>query len=289
MTSVRLYSPEHCATWDAYVDAHARGTVFHLSRWGRAVERTFGHSNVSLAAERDGRLAGVLPLFVVPTLKGRALVSVPYAVYGGILADDLETERLLLDAARNHAASVRAKYVELRARDVVQYGLPETDLYVTFERQLPEKPEDCLQLVPRKSRAAVRNGRTKFGLRSEFTENWKDLYELYAVNVRRLGSPTFPLRFLDMLREEFAGAIDVQNTLFEDRVVASVLSFYYKQSVIPYYSGCDANYFFTQCSNVMYCDLMEAGVRRGYRCFDFGRSRRDTGPYFFKRNMGFEP
>jgi hypothetical protein len=59
--------------------------------------------------------------------------------------------------------------------------------------------------------------------------------------------------------------------------------------VVPFYSGSDLEYFFTQCNNVMYCDLMEEALRRGYRHFDFGRSRRDTGPYSFKVNMGFEP
>jgi len=289
MTAVRTYSDDLRAAWDAYVDAHAGGTIFHRTQWKQAVERTFGHRATFLWAERDGRIAGVLPLFAVATLKGRALVSVPYGVYGGILADDVEAEAQLLEAARALAASERVKYVELRSRTANGLGLPENDLYVTFERQLPEQAEDCLAIIPRKSRAAVRNGRTKFGVRSEFSDDFTALYGLYARNVRRLGSPTFPFRFLEELRAEFGDTMRVQNTLFEDRVVASVLTFYHKDVVIPYYSGCDDNYFFTQCNNVMYCDLMEDGVRRGFRRFDFGRSRREAGPYHFKVNMGFEP
>ena len=84
---------------------------------------------------------------------------------------------------------------------------------------------------------------------SEALSELATLYELYALNVRRLGSPIFPFNFLQHLRQEFEGRIDVQNTLFEDRIVASVLTFYYKKTVIPYYSGTDDNYFFTQCSN----------------------------------------
>jgi FemAB-related protein (PEP-CTERM system-associated) len=289
MIDVRLCGDDGRAAWDAYVDAHPGGTLFHRSGWRQAVERTFGHRPQYLWAERAGRPAGLVPLFLVPTLKGRALVSVPYGVYGGILADDAEVERALLEAVRQRAAQHRAKYVELRARDAGGLGLVENGLYVTFERDLPARPEDCLGLIPRKSRASVRNGRTKFGVRSEFTGDFGRLYQLYALNVRRLGSPTFPFRFLLELREAFGDRMDVLHTLFEDRVVSCVLNFYYKDTVIPYYSGSDDNYFFTQCSNVMYCDLMEAGVRRGYKRFDFGRSRREAGPYHFKVNMGFEP
>ena len=289
MSGVRPYTEDRSPAWEAYVDAHPGGTIFHSTRWKQAVERTFGHQAVYLCAERAGRLAGVLPLFLVSTLKGRALVSVPYGVYGGILADDAGLERELLHAAEDLAGRHRVKYVELRCRDANGLGLPENDLYVTFERDLPARPEDCLGLIPRKSRASVRNGRSKFGVRSEFSRDFTHLYELYALNVRRLGSPTFPFRFLLELERAFGDALQVMNTLFEDRVVSSVLSFYYKWTVIPYYSGSDDAYFFTNSSNVMYCDLMEAGVRRGFKRFDFGRSRREAGPYHFKINMGFEP
>lgn len=289
MTSVRDYTMEVRGAWDAYVRGHGRGTLFHRTGWMQAVERTFGHRAVYRYVEREGRIAGVLPLFVVPTLKGRALVSVPYGVYGGILAEDDTAEHQLLDAARDLAAEHRVKYVELRHREANGFDLPENDLYVTFERQLPATPEECLGLIPRKSRASVRNGRNKFGVRSEFTTDFTRLYDLYALNVRRLGSPTIPFRFLIQLREAFGNQVDVMNTLFEGRVVSSVLTFYDKDTVVPYYSGSDESYFFTQCSNVMYCDLMEEGVRRGYKRFDFGRSRRGAGPYAFKVNMGFEP
>jgi FemAB-related protein (PEP-CTERM system-associated) len=290
MTEVREYAEDQREAWDAYVDGHPLGTLFHLTAWKRAVERTFGHRAVYLWAERGGAPVGVLPLFVVPTLKGRALVSVPYGVYGGIVADDAATAGVLLEAARAAAEREKAKYVELRSREASGLDLPTTDLYVAFERDLPSTPEECLGTIPRKSRASVRNGRSKFGVRSEFTQDFTKLYDLYAANVRRLGSPTFPFRFLLNLREAYgAGRLDVMHTLFEDRVVSSVLNFYYKDAVVPYYSGTDESYFFTQCANVMYCDLMEEGVRRGYRKFDFGRSRRDSGPYHFKSNMGFEP
>jgi FemAB-related protein (PEP-CTERM system-associated) len=275
--------------WDAYVAAHPHGSLFHTGAWRRAVETTFGHRPSYLWAERHGACVGVLPLFVVKTLKGRALVSVPYGVYGGILANDAAVERALLDAAIRLADAHDVTYVELRSRHAGGLDLVESDLHVTFERALPESPAECLGLVPRKSRASVRNGRSKFGLVSEFSADLTRLYDLYAINVRRLGSPTFPFRFLLALEREFGSAMSVQHTLFEDRVVAAVLTFWDRDAAVPYYSGCDDTYFFTQCNNVMYCDLMEAAVQRGCRRFDFGRSRRGAGPYHFKVNMGFEP
>lgn len=277
------------ADWDGYVEAHPEGTLFHTTPWKQAVERTFGHEAHYLYAERGGAPTGVLPLFLVPTLKGKAFVSVPYGVYGGILADSHETQAALLDAARDLAQQQRCKYIELRSKRPNPLNLATTQLYVNFEKPLPTRATDCLAAIPRKSRASVRNGRNKFELRSVFTRDLETLHEQYALNVRRLGSPVIPFRFLVELRDAFGERMDVLHTLFEGRVVSCVLNFYFKDTVVPYYSGSDSSYFFTQCNNVMYCDLMEVSVERGYKHFDFGRSRQGTGAHDFKVNMGFAP
>ena len=78
--------------WDAFVHAHPEGTFFHLAAWRHIIERAFGHRAHYLLAERDGAIAGILPLAQVKTrLFGNALISVPFCVYGGPLAADAET------------------------------------------------------------------------------------------------------------------------------------------------------------------------------------------------------
>ena len=88
------------AEWDAFVRASGEGSPFQLVAWKRAVERTFGLRAHYLMARENGRLAGVLPLFEARELFGRrALISVPYAVYGGICATSDAARRALVDAA----------------------------------------------------------------------------------------------------------------------------------------------------------------------------------------------
>src|SRR6185312_4486400 len=77
--------------WSRYVDEHLQATFFHTLTWRDAVESAFGHRSHYLIARRDDRVVGVLPLTIVSSrLAGTILVSVPYAVYGGPLADDQE-------------------------------------------------------------------------------------------------------------------------------------------------------------------------------------------------------
>jgi hypothetical protein len=82
--------------WDAYVMHHTSATFFHLTGWQRVVEKTFAYRSFSCAAQRNGRITGVLPLFLVRHLPfGHALVSAPLAVYGGICADDTGSRDVL--------------------------------------------------------------------------------------------------------------------------------------------------------------------------------------------------
>src|ERR1700722_18525977 len=97
LTSVSAYEPAMSADWDRFVTDHPQGSPFHLSKWSRAVERIFHHKQHSLCAMRDGRIVGVLPLFLVSNwVVGRCLISSPLGVYGGICAEDQEAEQALL-------------------------------------------------------------------------------------------------------------------------------------------------------------------------------------------------
>ena len=67
---------------------------------------------IYFAARREGTIVGVLPTVLLNSwLFGRALVSLPFLNYGGVLADDDAAARALLDAAMDTARARR-----LRAR-----------------------------------------------------------------------------------------------------------------------------------------------------------------------------
>jgi len=276
--------------WDAYVRAHPEGSLFHESRWRCAVERCFPFRPAYLAAESGGALRGVLPLFVVdnPFAKPR-LISVPMAVYGGVLADDDGVARVLVDAAAARADGLGASYVEYRhVRGLSLERLAPLDAYATFVAALPDDPEACLAGLPRKARAAARKAIRDYRLDYEVRRDGLDrFFDLFARNKRRLGSPIYPKRFFEGLLEELDA--DLLFVRVGDRIVSGVLSFYDRDTVIPYYSGADDRFQSLQFNNFMYLKLMEEGVRRGIRRFDFGRSRTGSGAFDFKKNQGFEP
>jgi FemAB-related protein (PEP-CTERM system-associated) len=73
------------------------------------------------------------------------------------------------------------------------------------------------------------------------------------------------------------------------RPLSSVLSFYFRDEVLPYYAG-DAEAARELAANdFKYWELMRRAAARGYRLFDFGRSKVGTGSFSFKKNWGFVP
>ncbi|HET9251415.1 MAG TPA: FemAB family XrtA/PEP-CTERM system-associated protein [Candidatus Eisenbacteria bacterium] len=278
------------AAWDAFVAHHSDATLFHRSAWQRAVAQSFRYRPRSMVARRDGRVTGVLPLFEVPTLPwGRALVSAPQAVYGGPVGEDDETRRALLDRARALGESLGARYVELR--NLAPIGdLPASDRYVTFRRAILPTADENMAAIPRNQRRSIRIG-MKSGLTSELggPELLEPFYDLYSHSVRNLGTPVFPKAlFVNLLRELGTDA-RILVVRREGRPVASVLTFFFRDEVLPYYGGARKEEFRYAVNDFMYWSLLLHGMERGCRVFDFGRSKKGSGSYDFKRHWGFEP
>ena len=75
--------------WNEFVHQHPQATGYHLWEWRDVFQSALGHPTHYLAAREGGRVTGVLPLTEVRSrLFGRALSSLPYVNYGGVLAAD---------------------------------------------------------------------------------------------------------------------------------------------------------------------------------------------------------
>lgn len=275
---------------DAYVLAHARGTFFHRAGWRRVVEFVLGHEPSDWVARSNGALVGVLPLMRAPSLTThRALISMPYAVYGGALGDSREIELALVRAATQQAEREGASRVELRYVDDPGLELAASNLYATFIADLPASVEQVLARMPKKARAEARKAREKHGLR--LTEGiWylDDLFRLYQTNKRSLGSPGLPHKFFWHLRKEFGDEVRVHAVHQGSDPIAAVMSFVWRNELVAYYSGsADGADKSFSASNFMYMALQEWGVERGLTRFDFGRSRKDSGAFSFKEHQGF--
>lgn len=286
---VRELESEGCARWDAFVEKCADATFFHLSGWKKVIEKTFGHRMTFLYAERDGDIVGVLPLGEIKSLLfGHSMIGLPFCVYGGVAATDEIARKTLLQAAVERAEAADVDYLELRNSRPTNPEWLHKDLYVTFRKELDPDPDVNMRDIPRKQRAMVRKG-IKAGLAGEVDEGVDRLYDAYSESVRNLGTPVFPRSLFVNLKEEFGENCEILIIHKDGVVVSGVMSFYFKDEVLPYYGGGKGVARQLKANDFMYWELIRRSCERGVKVFDYGRSKIDTGSYSFKKNWGFEP
>ena len=291
---VRTLTDADVARWDAFVLASPDATFCHRAGWREVIETVFGHRTEFLYAERDGRVVGVLPLARQKSrLFGDALISLPFCVYGGVVAADAVAADALLDAAEALADRLGVGHLECRNR------LPQrlhgdgawttTDLYVTFRKAIVADVDANILAIPRKQRAMVRKG-IKAGLVSHVDDDLDRFFALYADNVHRHGTPAQSRRYFETLRRVFGRDCHAMTVVTpQGRAVSSVLSFAFRDEVLPYYAGDAVESRETAANDFKYWELMRRSAEAGVTLFDYGRSKVGTGPYDFKRNWGFEP
>jgi FemAB-related protein (PEP-CTERM system-associated) len=287
---IRELDEQREAAWDRYVGESVDGTFFHLARWRRVIECAFGHHGHYVFAEQDGSVAGVLPLFHMKSrLFGNRLVSVPFCVYGGPLASDAASLRGLIDHAIALMRCLNADLIEFRTRNpAVPEWAARRDLYATFRKPINHDEEANLKAIPRKQRAVVRKGIAN-GLTSRFDCDAERFHRIYALSVRNLGTPVFSRRYFRLLVDCFRDCCDVLTVLDRGEPLAAVLSFYFRDEVLPYYGGGVGPARERAAHDFMYWELMRHAAARGARIFDFGRSKFGTGSFAFKKNWGFTP
>lgn len=198
---VRPFEASITPQWNEFVMSQPRGTLFHLTGWKDVLEKTFGYEPCYLFAERAGRVTGVAPLFWVSNwVMGKCLVSVPLAAYGGICAEDPESEQALLVHMRQLAEEHGVDFLELRNRNGgLLPDFQPNPRYATFPVALSADHAENLKRLPRDTRYMIRKGE-KAGLQSRTgLGRLGEFYGLLAANYHRLGTPVFPSALFENL------------------------------------------------------------------------------------------
>jgi FemAB-related protein (PEP-CTERM system-associated) len=293
MLTVKRLLPQDTATaarWDAFVMACPEATFFHRAGWQKIVGDVFHHDSYFLYAELDGHIQGVLPLGHINSwLFGNSLTGLPFTVYGGVAALTPEAADALELEAQQIAQRLGVAQLELRNIKPRHPDWPTQDLYVTFRKEILADEEANMLAIPRKQRAMVRKG-IKNGLIGEIDSDVDRFFGLFADNVHRHGTPAMPKKYFQALMTVFGADCEVLTVVAPDgRALSSVLSFYFRGEVLPYYAGDFEPARDLAANDFKYWELMRRACARGLKVFDYGRSKQGTGPYAFKKNWGFEP
>lgn len=275
--------------WQRWLDARPDATIYHDWAWRKVLREAFGHRPHYLIAWRGVQVVGILPMVEVKTLLfGHSLVSLPFCPYAGPLAEDRGTHDALDTRAEAIGRELGVDHIEYRSLGESHRNWPRQDLYVTFRKPIFAEPEANLAAIPRKQRAMVRKG-IRNALQSD-TGDLDAFFALFADNVHRHGTPAHSRRFFELLLQTFGERAEVLVVRDAKREpISAVLSLYFRDEVLPMHAGDAPRARELAANDFKYWELMRRAAESGCRVFDYGRSKRGTGPFDFKKNWGFEP
>jgi FemAB-related protein (PEP-CTERM system-associated) len=274
--------------WDRFVTAAADSTICHLAGWREIMTDVLRHECQYLVAQDDAEIwHGVLPLVRVRGLLGHYLVSMPFLNDGGPLGDD-DARELLVEHAVAEADRSGASLLELRSRRQVAGPARAANRKITVMLPLPETVDDLwAHTFKAKLRSQVRRP-GKDGMTARVgLDQLGPFYEVFAENMRDLGTPVLPRAFFERIAALFADRV-VFATVYTPSglAVAAGCCLIWRDEIEITWASSLRAYNKSSPNMLLYARLMEDAIGRGMRTFNFGRCTPDGPTHRFKQQWG---
>jgi CelD/BcsL family acetyltransferase involved in cellulose biosynthesis len=290
VTSVQ---PLHDPRWDAFVDDHPAGQVYHRSGWLQALHLEYRQPVVALACETDdGAIVGVLPLVRTRGLPfgvggksaGPRLSSLPRTPVAGPIASSRDSLALLVSAAVDMA---RADGLRLQLKmvapelDGVAPDLVGVPWRATYVVALPDDPE-ALRFGDARNHSTVRRAIKKAqreGVVVRLATDEAELrawYRLYLDVCRWRGQPARTYRFFAGLWRHLRPGGHMELLLAErgegrDRELLGGNVLLLGGGTVSYaFNGRRRDALSSRPNDLLHWEAMRSAMERGYRRYDLG-------------------
>ena len=285
MRRVVEYSESHRELWTNFVNRSPNASIAHQIGFRKVIEDGLGMTAKYLAVHLDDRLTGILPLFKVKTWWNAVyLVSVPWLDYGGICADDDESERLLLDEAKRLANREGANFIELRSEHKSHQQLVDYSHRVTFLMELSAGADAIWTGFDPKLRNQVRKSQNS-GLTVQYggLELLDEFYKVFAWKMHELGTPVWGKKLFAGVLTEFSDSVELALVKKDSETVTGALVLRFKDRMyVP--SAASYRQYLKQCPyHALYWNTIGRAIEKGCKYFDFGRSSVNSSTYNFKK------
>ncbi|MEP0355643.1 MAG: FemAB family XrtA/PEP-CTERM system-associated protein [Paraglaciecola sp.] len=291
--NIRLSVVTDKQVWDQYVSIHPDATPYHRFAWVKSIEQAYHHKNVSFIALEGDSVVGIFPcISMKKPFTNTMFCSLPYCDLGFCIADNEPIRKALTAKAIEYLNSLRGKTFEYR--DTCSKETDEATLEgkkVRMLLSLPENSEALMSGFKSKLRSQIRKSE-KNGLSYKLASNQKkidDFYQIFSVNMRKLGSPVHSKKWFETLFKNYGDNIVLSVVYSENTPVgAGIVLTNGNRACIPWASTV-SEYNKLAPNMMLYWSLLQHVSDAGITEFDFGRSTYNEGTFKFKRQWGAVP
>ncbi len=265
--------------------------LFHTPAYARFISPAFQCEYRFVAAIENDLVMTILPIVEVKSsIFGKRIISAPYLEYGGFAGDEKYILSILEWLAQKYQSSF--DYLEIRGGmelfdTVLSSAMIKQNLYKRFVLSLTGK-DQVWDNIQKSKRKAIKKSLSLVEVRDINLSELNSLYSLYCRNMRRFGSPPYNkeyfVHFYHHLVEKGQGKII--GAYHHGKLVAALLGLCYRDRVHIIIAVSDPVYQELRPNDAVHWKFIEWASDHGFKWFDFGRVREESGQFEYKQKWG---
>ena len=293
--------PTKDARWEDLVKCHPRASVFHSTRWLKALKGTYGYEPVAFttSSPTSSLTNGLVFCRIHSWLTGRRLVSLPFSDHCEPLCDSPDEMLFLVRYLKSTLDYQEWKYLELRPISEVfshageetgfspsaRYFLHRLDLHPDLETVFRSLDKDSVQ---RRIQHAERAGLSEKCGRSE--DLLKKFYDLFVLTRGRHRLPPIPYVWFRNLIQHQGEALEIRLAYQNGTPVAAILTLRFRDIVYYKYGCSDSRFNRLGAVPWLLWNAIAAAKSDGAVEFDMGRTEESNeGLLAFKNHWVQRP
>lgn len=265
--------------------------LLHTPVYARFISAAFHCEYQFVIAIENEQVITLLPVVdVKSSIFGKRIISTPYLEYGGFAGDEKGVPPILDWLSQKYQSS--CDYLEIRAGpvsfDPILSSLTiKKNLYKRFVLALTTK-DLVWDNIQKSKRKAIKKSLSLVEVQDIPLSELNSLYSLYCRNMRRFGSPPYNqeyfIHFYHHLVEKRQGKII--GAYHHGKLVAALLGLCYRDRVHIIIAVSDSKYQELRPNDAVHWKFIEWACDNGFKCFDFGRVREESGQFEYKQKWG---
>lgn len=289
-TSVTVSMIDDAQQWNSYVASNAYATHYHQYDWRNIIERNFSQKCYYLAAlNSEGETVGVsASVHMNSRIFGSFMLSMPFLIYGGSLANNPLIGNLLASHTSELADQNNCTHTELRETHPREGWHGKTEK-VAMVLALPETLNKLNSDLESKLLAQVRRAIRE---EPEFVlggyELIPEFYNVFSRKMRDLGTPVYAMGFFQDMARTFPKSTHVAVVRLHGKPVSAAFLISFKDTLEIPWAASVRKFDRLGMNMFMYHSLLQYAVLNNYHYFDFGRSTRGESTWRFKKQWGAE-
>ncbi len=300
---------EHLKLWKDFLDRE-KHLIVHTPSYKKFIDNTFKCKTYYVAAieektvgkENLEEIRTLLPVFHIKHfLLGKKLISSGFLEYGSFAGNSKYVADIINFLYKEF--SHKAEYLEIRhgleGYDKELSGLlTKTSEYKRALLHLADIDKVWKNIQEGKRKAIKKAERDGIKVRELGKHDIDEIYRLYLKNMKYFGSPAFSKKFFTSFFDNIAannmgkcfGAFfnikEKGGKQIKEKLVSVLLGFAYEDSIHITISVSDERYLNLRPNDALHWAFIKYACEHGFKLFDFGRVREDSGQFEYKKKWG---